>query len=522
MLALEVILFGPGTFTGMIWVWPGTEPPAVTLPSLQPPSGFKVQDEAHYANIYCFLHLKRTYVVGHQEIWGNIGVLHMKELLKLKYLSTYMSQELNSFKMREYENINEMCGRIQSTLNGIKILVKVNISLERNNKILEALQPKWRTIITSVALQRSKDMDGSYEEKKMRKRMEETENNRGILEAMFMLLLVWVPRDKLPSVGVPTPLVRVPLVLPLHVSGVTSELEWLSLYMVGRVHKEVTPGDVVALLQAEGIFTISVHLLGEDLLLLSLLAGENVDDVFKDAGVFLSSIFSSVSPWSMDCVSDCRDVWVRFFGIPVQAWNVDLFHKIAREFGTLLVIDDDALNKSGKHLVGQVSSKSLEVSSDTLEDTTGEFFSSADPLIILKDSAENELVSLDWTPKAHAEKISGKSSFNSQAVEVKQSTRSSSVNHLLKDDFLLCEGKVDTGCHKKGKAIKRVKKKEKKQAIVEWKNFFIDLGDVPLLRKLTESLCQLVIEESSRIFWQFDIEIDTMHCIFKSKFNTSR
>ncbi|CAL0319400.1 unnamed protein product [Lupinus luteus] len=30
---------------GMIWVWPGTDPPAVTLPSLQPPSGFKVHAE---------------------------------------------------------------------------------------------------------------------------------------------------------------------------------------------------------------------------------------------------------------------------------------------------------------------------------------------------------------------------------------------------------------------------------------------------------------------------------------------
>ncbi|XP_019417731.1 PREDICTED: chlorophyllide a oxygenase, chloroplastic-like isoform X1 [Lupinus angustifolius] len=30
---------------GMIWVWPGTDPPTVTLPSLEPPSGFKVHAE---------------------------------------------------------------------------------------------------------------------------------------------------------------------------------------------------------------------------------------------------------------------------------------------------------------------------------------------------------------------------------------------------------------------------------------------------------------------------------------------
>ncbi|CAL0312907.1 unnamed protein product [Lupinus luteus] len=151
--------------------------------------------------------------------------------------------------------------------------------------------------------------------------------------------------DKLPSVGVPSSLDRVLPVPPLHVSGVTSELEWLTGCVVGRVHKEVSPDNVAGLLQADGIFTISVHLMGGDLLLLSPLAGENVLDVFKDAGGFVSFVFSSVIPWSVDCVPECRDVWVRFFGILVHSWNVDMFDKIAREFGSLLVIDNDALNK---------------------------------------------------------------------------------------------------------------------------------------------------------------------------------
>jgi len=30
---------------GMIWVWPGSEPPAAKLPSLQPPQGFVIHAE---------------------------------------------------------------------------------------------------------------------------------------------------------------------------------------------------------------------------------------------------------------------------------------------------------------------------------------------------------------------------------------------------------------------------------------------------------------------------------------------
>ena len=33
---------------GMIWVWPGNDPPTATLPSLLPPSGFEVHAEVCY------------------------------------------------------------------------------------------------------------------------------------------------------------------------------------------------------------------------------------------------------------------------------------------------------------------------------------------------------------------------------------------------------------------------------------------------------------------------------------------
>lgn len=34
---------------GLIWIWPGNDPPAARIPSLQPPSGFQIHAEV----IFC-------------------------------------------------------------------------------------------------------------------------------------------------------------------------------------------------------------------------------------------------------------------------------------------------------------------------------------------------------------------------------------------------------------------------------------------------------------------------------------
>lgn len=36
---------------GMIWVWPGNDPPAANLPSLKPPPGFQIHAEVIVRNV---------------------------------------------------------------------------------------------------------------------------------------------------------------------------------------------------------------------------------------------------------------------------------------------------------------------------------------------------------------------------------------------------------------------------------------------------------------------------------------
>lgn len=39
---------------GMVWVWPGDEPPSPTLPCLQPPSGFVIHAEVSLINHFSY------------------------------------------------------------------------------------------------------------------------------------------------------------------------------------------------------------------------------------------------------------------------------------------------------------------------------------------------------------------------------------------------------------------------------------------------------------------------------------
>lgn len=36
---------------GMLWIWPGDDPPSATIPSLQPPAGFQIHAEVCYRSI---------------------------------------------------------------------------------------------------------------------------------------------------------------------------------------------------------------------------------------------------------------------------------------------------------------------------------------------------------------------------------------------------------------------------------------------------------------------------------------
>ncbi|CAL0324737.1 unnamed protein product [Lupinus luteus] len=111
----------------------------------------------------------------------------------------------------------------------------------------------------------------------------------------------------------------------LHCSVVNDDLNWLRFCVVGRTVDIVTPGEVSELLKEEGLLSISARPLGGNMVLLAPVDGECIQEVMDDAKVWVSNTFLSLVPWGVDCVVEERMMWLRCFGLPLHAWNEEVF-----------------------------------------------------------------------------------------------------------------------------------------------------------------------------------------------------
>ncbi|CAL0331270.1 unnamed protein product [Lupinus luteus] len=115
------------------------------------------------------------------------------------------------------------------------------------------------------------------------------------------------------------------------------EKEWLLKCLVGRTVRSVAPSDVLSILKAEGILTVSAHVLGSDLILLSPLDDEVMEEVMKDADDRLSFVFVEEvgSLLELDDLSRTRSSF-EFFRMRVRTSVVSTVDKV-------LVVDIDGI-----------------------------------------------------------------------------------------------------------------------------------------------------------------------------------
>lgn len=66
-------------------------------------------------------------------------------------------------------------------------------------------------------------------------------------------------------------------------------------------------------------------------------------DLEPDYGL-LSKWFEYIEPWSESCVGNRRLIWIKWYGIPLNAWSPRFFSLAACKFGTIALIDEDTLN----------------------------------------------------------------------------------------------------------------------------------------------------------------------------------
>ncbi|CAL0310742.1 unnamed protein product [Lupinus luteus] len=115
--------------------------------------------------------------------------------------------------------------------------------------------------------------------------------------------------------------------------------------MVGKTVESVDPVLLAGILKIEGFLTVEAQPLGGDLVLISLYEGEDLETFLIHAKQWISAVFSFFFPWSEELVVGFRDVWLRCYGLPLHAWNVALFEKLANHFGSLLPMEFDSALK---------------------------------------------------------------------------------------------------------------------------------------------------------------------------------
>ncbi|KAL2316697.1 hypothetical protein Fmac_030573 [Flemingia macrophylla] len=91
---------------------------------------------------------------------------------------------------------------------------------------------------------------------------------------------------------------------------------------------------------------VSLQYMGDDLVLIS---GVNVDDVNQgsmDAQANFWAQFREVQPWSPTILSGYRLAWLQCYGIPLNVWGEDIFSQLLGLTGSFVMADEETISFS--------------------------------------------------------------------------------------------------------------------------------------------------------------------------------
>jgi hypothetical protein len=96
----------------------------------------------------------------------------------------------------------------------------------------------------------------------------------------------------------------------------------------------------------EGYFGVKITPLGSNLTLLEGQEEGEVEALMEDAKEWLEQWFTEIRPWSPDDVDLERSIWLRIFGVPIHAWNLNFFTQVVKPWGTFIKADDGTMKKT--------------------------------------------------------------------------------------------------------------------------------------------------------------------------------
>jgi len=122
--------------------------------------------------------------------------------------------------------------------------------------------------------------------------------------------------------------------------------QWMVKSFVGKLGDGMDFDKLGEEIVKGGMSMVRARFLGDNLVLLTPREGEAMEDIMKLNKGWFDSVFTSVSPWSLNCGASHRIVWVRCFGLPLPAWNRECFTKVIGELSraaTVVSIDEATL-----------------------------------------------------------------------------------------------------------------------------------------------------------------------------------
>ena len=111
----------------------------------------------------------------------------------------------------------------------------------------------------------------------------------------------------------------------------------------------VLNGEAIPVLQRRifdaGFENLDIIPMGADKVLLRTDDDSDVNIMLSEASEFFNNFFSKPVKWKKDVVVRERGAWVRIYGVPLQAWNVEFFKLCVYDCGRLLKVDESTLGR---------------------------------------------------------------------------------------------------------------------------------------------------------------------------------
>ena len=123
------------------------------------------------------------------------------------------------------------------------------------------------------------------------------------------------------------------------------DLKWASRGLIGTVIDGASIPLIQGKVEDAGFKDIDIIPLGVDKVFVHSMSGVDVSLIVKEAKQFFDMIFSNMVGWKQEVFPFQRGAWIRLYGVPLHAWNENLFKLCVLDCRRYLRADNCSVNK---------------------------------------------------------------------------------------------------------------------------------------------------------------------------------